>query len=148
MEHLQEILRVWADLHNKPSKSQNEKRIMDDLAALLGRRCGEPCLHKMRIVRAGGELEPKSVEPIRAVRFKNPEKAKQAFVEAFNSYEKDQKAVHVTGFIDTPVEQFTDREGELVSFVDSQEEKKSPQLNIEPVSVAEVKRGRKAKVKE
>ena len=121
---------------------------MDDLAALLGRRCGEPCLHKMRIVRAGGELEPKSVEPIRAVRFKNPEKAKQAFVEAFNSYEKDQKAVHVTGFIDTPVEQFTDREGELVSFVDSQEEKKSPQLNIEPVSVAEVKRGRKAKVKE
>jgi hypothetical protein len=132
MEHLQEILRVWADLHNKPSKSQNEKRIMDDLASLLGRRCGEPCLHKMRVVRAGGELEPKEVEPVLRVARKP----------------KTVGPTEIPVFVDAPVEQFTAREEGIVSFVDAQEEKKSPQSNADPVNVAEVKRGRKAKVKE
>ena len=136
MEHLQEILKVWADLDNKPSKSQNEKRIMDDLAALLGRRCGEPCLHKMRVVRAGGDPFPGTVtaEQLTAV------------VKKVSKAVKD--APHITGFVDAPVEQFTGRETEIESFVDSQEEKKSPQSSAGPVNVAEVKRGRKAKIKE
>jgi len=140
MEHLQEILKVWADLHNKPSKSQNEKRIMDDLAALLGRRCGEPCLHKMRVVRAGGTLEFAGVSEVITV------KAIKAVVK--KAQKALEEAPHITGFIDSHLEQFTDREAEIESFVDSQEEKKSPQSNEDPESVVEVKRGRKAKVKE
>lgn len=140
MEHLQEILRVWADLHNKASKSQNEKRIMDDLAALLGRRCGEPCLHKMRVVRAGGTLEFAHVSDVITMT------AVKEGVKRANRAVKE--APHITGFVDAPVAQFADRETEIESFVDSQEEKKSPQSNADPVNVAEVKRGRKAKVKE
>ena len=109
---------------------------MDDLAALLGRRCGEPCLHKMRVVRAGGDPFPGTVtaEQLTAV------------VKKVSKAVKD--APHITGFVDAPVAQFADRETEIESFVDSQEEKKSPQSSAGPVNVAEVKRGRKAKIKE
>lgn len=132
MEHLQEILRVWADLHNKPSKTPKERQLMNELASILPRYGGGPVMQKMKVVRAGGELDLKEVEPVLRVARKP----------------KAVDAPEITVFIDAPVEQFTDREAEIESFVDTQEEKKSLQSNADPVNVAEVKRGRKAKVKE
>lgn len=106
---------------------------MNELASILPRYGGGPVIHKMKVVRAGGELGPKEVEPV------------------LRATKKAQKAVDIAPeipvFVDASVEQFTDREAEIESFVDAQE-KKSPQLSIDPVNVAAGKRGPKPKVKE
>jgi hypothetical protein len=150
MEHLQEILRVWADLHNKPSKTPKERQLMNELASILPRYGGGPIMQKMKVVRAGGTLEFAHVSEVITV---------PAIKEVVKVSKKDkerspffalpvEKAPEIPIFADSPVEKFTDSESELLSFVDAQEEKKSPQSNADPVNVAEGKRGRKAKVKE
>lgn len=140
MEHLNEILRVWADLHNKPSKLPKERQLMNELASILPRYGGGPIMQKMKVVRAGGTIEFAHVSDVITVKSIKEvvKKAQKALEEAPN----------ITGFIDSHLEQFTDSESEIESFVDSQEEKKSLQLSIDPVNVAAGKRGRKAKVKE
>ena len=148
MEHLQEILKVWADLHNKPSKSQNEKRIMEDLAVLLGRRCGESCLHKMRVVRAGGELEP--TQHGKVWRDLSEEKAAKRIIDrTFKKVQKEveQPPVNISRAIEN-AKVMGAAIDEINEIIDGMEEKKSPQFNADPVNAAEVKRGRKAKAKE
>lgn len=62
MEHLEEILKVWADLHNTPSKLPKQRQLLNDLATILPRYGGSPYIQKMNVVRAGGSLEQKVIE--------------------------------------------------------------------------------------
>ena len=130
MEHLQEILKVWADLHNKPSKTPKERQLMNELASILPRYGGGPVMQKMKVVRAGGELEPKIVEPV----LRGAKKPKEVEQPPVNIARSIENAEIVGAAIDEIIAGF--------------EEKKSPQSSTDPVNVAEVKRGRKAKVKE
>lgn len=125
MEHINEILKVWADLHNKPSKTPKERQMMNELASILPRYGGGPIMQKMKVVRAGGELEPKESEPVvKAAR-------KPKGVEPVNI----SSAIENTEIV-------------AVENIEVPEEKKSLPYSEDPVNVAEVKRGRKAKVKE
>lgn len=124
MEHINEILKVWADLHNKPSKTPKERQMMNELASILPRYGGGPIMQKMKVVRAGGELEPKEVEPV----VKAARKPKEVEPLISNAIEN----AEIVG----------------VENIEGLEEKKSPPSSDDLANVAEVKRGRKAKVKE
>lgn len=129
MEHLKELLKVWADLHNKPSKTPKERQMMNELASILPRYGGGPVMQKMKVVRAGGSVEvtPDVVMESPKETIKRVNKAvKEApsFVDSASEY---------TQFEETPA---------------VETEKKSPQSSEDPESVAEAKRGRKAKVKD
>mgnify|MGYP003425882186 FL=1 len=130
MEHLQEILRVWADLHNKPSKTPKERQMMNELASILPRYGGGPVMQKMKVVRAGGELEPKEIEPVLRV----ARKAKDIEQPPVNIARAIENAEIVGAAIDEIIAGF--------------EEKKSPQSSIDPEKDAEAKRARQAKEKE
>ena len=103
---------------------------MNELASILPRYGGGPVMQKMKVVRAGGELEPKEIEPVLRV----ARKAKDIEQPPVNIARAIENAEIVGAAIDEIIAGF--------------EEKKSPQSNADPVNVAEVKRGRKAKVKE
>jgi hypothetical protein len=156
MEHINEILKVWADLHNKPSKLPKERQLMNELASILPRYGGGPVMQKMKVVRAGGTLEFAAPEILaefdKAWGGQNKKEgtkrvAGKILSEATKAGEHSPRITGFTDALENAVN-LQDREEEIVSFVDSQEEKKSPQSNADPVNVAEVKRGRKAKVKE
>lgn len=101
---------------------------MNELASILPRYGGGPVMQKMKVVRAGGELEPKEVETVAKVARKPKEVAPVNISRAIENAE----------IVGSAVDQI----------IEGLEEKKSPPYSEDPESVAEVKRGRKAKVKE
>lgn len=113
---------------------------MNELASILPRYGGGPLIQKMKVIRAGGTVEFAHVSDV--IVMESPTGTVKRAAKAVK------EAPHTTGFVDARVEQFTDREAEIESFADAQEEKKSLQSSVDPESVAEVKRGRKPKVKE
>lgn len=101
---------------------------MNELASILPRYGGGPIMQKMKVVRAGGELEPKEVEPV---------------VKAARK-PKDEERVNIPRAIEN-----AEIVGAAVDkIIEGLEEKKSPPSSDDLANVAEVKRGRKAKVKE